>query len=64
MVCKALTVLTAVVKIERHSHIFADVSQLSNICERVALPNIGLRRELLMHMKYKNEAVILILFFL
>lgn len=43
MVCKALTVLTAIVKIERHSHIFADPAQLSSMCERVALPNIGLR---------------------
>ncbi|KAI7887653.1 Cse1-domain-containing protein [Mucor mucedo] len=43
MVCKALTVLTAIVKIERHSHIFADPVQLGNMCERVALPNVGLR---------------------
>ncbi|KAG2207684.1 hypothetical protein INT47_011804 [Mucor saturninus] len=43
MVCKALTVLTAIVKIERHSHIFADPVQLGSMCERVALPNIGLR---------------------
>lgn len=45
MVCKAFTVLTAIVKIERHSHIFADPAQLSNMCERVALPNISLRRK-------------------
>lgn len=44
MVCKAFTVLTAIVKIDRHSHIFADPAQLSNMCERIALPNIGLRR--------------------
>ncbi|GAA5808330.1 hypothetical protein MFLAVUS_001720 [Mucor flavus] len=43
MVCKAFTVLTAIVKIDRHSHIFADPAQLSNMCERIALPNIGLR---------------------
>ncbi|GAA5802690.1 Cse1-domain-containing protein [Helicostylum pulchrum] len=43
MVCKAFTVLTAIVKIDRHSHIFADPVQLSNMCERIALPNIGLR---------------------
>lgn len=49
MVCKALTVLTAIVKIERHSHIFADPIQLSNMCERVALPNIGLRRKLFLY---------------
>lgn len=53
MVCKAFTVLTAIVKIERHSHIFADPAQLNNMCERVALPNIGLRRKFLFFLEVK-----------
>lgn len=53
MVCKAFTVLTAIVKIERHSHIFADPAQLNNMCERVALPNIGLRRKFLFFFEVK-----------
>lgn len=43
MVCKAFAVLTAIVKIERHAHMFADPNALNTMCERIALPNISMR---------------------
>ncbi|CAO3609832.1 unnamed protein product [Mucor hiemalis] len=43
LVCKAFSVLSVVVKNERLSHLFADPNNLNNICEKIALPNIGLR---------------------
>lgn len=43
MVCKAFAVLTAIVKIERHAHMFADPSALNTMCEQIALPNISMR---------------------
>ncbi|KAG0191747.1 importin-alpha export receptor [Apophysomyces sp. BC1034] len=43
MVCKALSVLTCIVKLEKHSHLFASEESLKNMCERIALPNIAMR---------------------
>jgi exportin-2 (importin alpha re-exporter) len=43
MVCKAFSVLTVIVKIERHAQIFSNPAALKDMCERIALPNIGLR---------------------
>jgi exportin-2 (importin alpha re-exporter) len=43
MVCKAFSVLTVIVKIERHAQLFADEVALNTMCERIALPNIAIR---------------------
>jgi exportin-2 (importin alpha re-exporter) len=43
MVCKAFSVLTVIVKIERHAQLFADPTALNTMCERIALPNIAIR---------------------
>ncbi|RCH88978.1 importin-alpha export receptor, partial [Rhizopus stolonifer] len=43
MVCKAFSVLTAIVKIERHAQYFADQNTLGTMCERIALPNVAIR---------------------
>lgn len=49
MVCKAFSVLTVIVKIERHAQMFVDPAALNNMCERIALPNIGLRSKYFMN---------------
>ncbi|KAI9303195.1 Cse1-domain-containing protein [Cunninghamella echinulata] len=43
MVCKALGVLTSVVKLESQSEIFSNEATLREICEKIALPNITMR---------------------
>ncbi|CAO3625530.1 unnamed protein product [Cunninghamella echinulata] len=43
MVCKALGVLTSVVKLESQREIFSNEATLREICEKIALPNITMR---------------------
>lgn len=54
MVCKAFSVLTVIVKIERHAHMFADANSLNNMCERIALPNISMRSKFLKYTTISN----------
>ncbi|KAI8365486.1 Cse1-domain-containing protein [Choanephora cucurbitarum] len=42
-VCKAFSVLSVIVRIDRHSDYFANEATLSTMCERIALPNIAIR---------------------
>lgn len=57
MVCKAFSVLTAIAKIERQAHLFADASTIGSMCERIALPNMAIRStySLLIRYKYDNS---------
>jgi len=43
-VSKAMGLLTSVVKIERHSHLFSSESILRQIVEKIILPNMTMRR--------------------
>ncbi|KAI8980903.1 Cse1-domain-containing protein [Pilobolus umbonatus] len=43
MVCKAFAVLTTIVKLENHAHMFANADSIKSICERIALPNVVIR---------------------
>ncbi|KAI8375933.1 Cse1-domain-containing protein [Radiomyces spectabilis] len=43
MVCKALAVMTSIVKLEKHAHLFASEETMKNMCEKIALANISMR---------------------